>query len=456
MNEKLRPFTLGRVSAISAFKLLRDPLGTLTDYAKSGDIVQVRFGSRIVYLVSHPDLVKEVLVDRRDDFFKGRVQQGFKRVMGNGLLVTEGRFHTAQRSVIQPAFAHPRMPSYDATILAYISGAVGEWWDGQELEVCSEFKRLVSVLVARILFGADFRASGEKIRLAFQTLLTKGFYQALATIFYINSERNPVAGLLDSLPTPRSANYRTSIRTLESLITEILTSRENNPDRHDDLLDFLLHSNEYLGGRPLSKKQIRDEIATLLLASFETTAASLNWLFFLLAGAPSVERQLKIEIDTIFGGGPITSDGLRRLTKMRNALLEANRLYPPTWILGRVAVRDTFVGGIPIVSGSSIAISPWVMHRDSRFFDEPDSFRPDRWSEQTRTPSSPSAYIPFGLGHRSCVGEPLAKEIALATGATVMSKWRLELVPGQSVVPQARFSLMPKGGLRMTVRKWNR
>lgn len=454
MNERLPPFRFGRVSATSALRLLRNPLGTLTDCAKSGDIVQVRFGSRTVYLVSHPDLVKEVLVDRRDDFFKGRVQQGFKRVMGNGLLVSEGRFHSAQRSVIQPAFAHPRMPSYEATMFAHVKSAVDEWKDGQELEVCSEFESLVSVLVAQILFGADFRASGKRIRLALRTMLANGFYQAVATTIYNNSERNTLAGLFESLPTSRNANYRASIQTLESLITEILEIRERDPDGHNDLLDVLLHSNEYLGIRPLNRKQIRDEIATLLLSSFETTAASLSWLFYLLTGAPSVERQMKEEIDSTFGGGMMDSNGLHRLRKVRNAILEANRLYPPIWTLGRVAVRDTFIGGFPISSGSSIMISPWVIHRDPRFFDEPDSFSPDRWSK-TRTSPSPSAYIPFGMGHRSCVGEPLAKEIALATVATVMSRWRLELVPRRAVVPQARFLLMPKGGLRMIVRKWD-
>jgi cytochrome P450 len=224
-------------------------------------------------------------------------------------------------------------------------------------------------------------------------------------------------------------------------------------DRGDLLSMLLLAQDEEGDGGGMTDVHLRDEVMTLLLAGHETTANALTWAFYLLSQNPGAEERLHRELDAVLGGRPATTDDLPALGQAERVFAESMRLYPPAWGLGRRVVRDIEIGGFRVAAGSLVSVSPFVTHRDPRFWPDPLRFDPDRFLPEAKAARPRFAYFPFGGGSRQCIGEPFAWMEGVLVLATLAQKWRFTLAPGHPVETQALVTLRPRYGMRMVARR---
>jgi cytochrome P450 len=409
--------------------------------ATYGDIVTYRMGGEQVFLVSDPHLIKHILVTDNRNFIKGRGLQRAKRLLGEGLLTSEGQHHLRQRRLMQPAFHRDRIAGYGDTMVRYADRMRRQWQDGSTIDAAHEMMRLTLSIVGKTLFDADVEGRAREVREALSGVMESFWMMML-----------PFAELIEQLPLPRMRRVRAARERLDAIIYRFIAERRASGRDHGDLLSMLLAvRDEDRDSRGMSDAQVRDEAMTIFLAGHETTANALTWTWFLLSGAPEVESQMHAEIDRVLPGRlPAVAD-IPSLPFVERVVTESMRLYPPAWIIGRRALEAYPLGPYVAPARSLVLASPWVVHRDRRFFPEPDRFDPDRWDAAFRASLPPFAYFPFGGGPRRCIGESFAwMELVLVT-ATIAQQWKLRLVPGHPVEPQALVTLRTKHGMRMTL-----
>jgi cytochrome P450 len=421
----------------------RDPLGFLLRTARDypGDVVRFRQGPRDVYLVKHPDLVKDVLVTRQHDFSKSRALQWAKLFLGEGLLTSEGEFHTRQRRLAQPAFHRQRIGGYGADMVRRAVEARERWTAGDVLDLDVEMMRLTLAIVSRSLFGTDVAVAAGEIREDLSTIIS------LFPRFSL-----PLFGLIQKLPLPSNARFDRAVGRLDGIVHRLIAERRADGRDRGDLLSMLLLAQDEEGaGGGMSDRQLRDEVVTLLLAGHETTSNALTWTWYLLSQNPGVEARWREEMRTVLDGRPPAFEDLPALKYTEMVLAESMRLFPPAWGIGRRALRDVTVGGFEIAAGAILALSPYVVHRDERFWPDPLRFDPERFAPEARASRPRFAYFPFGGGARSCIGESFAWMEGVLLLAAIGQRWRLRLAPGHPVEPQALITLRPRHGMRMTV-----
>lgn len=422
----------------------RDPLAFLVGLARDypgADVVRFRPGPRDVYLLKHPDLIKDVLVTRQHDFGKSRALQWAKLFLGEGLLTSEGEFHTRQRRLSQPAFHRQRIGSYGADMVRRAVAARERWAPGDVLDVDVEMMRLTLAIVSSTLFGIDVATEAAEVREDLATII------ALFPRFSL-----PLFGLIQKLPLPSNARFDRAVGRLDGLVDRLIAQRRRDGRDRGDLLSMLLLAQDEEGdGGRMTDRQLRDEVMTLLLAGHETTANALTWTFYLLSQNAAAEARWREELRAVLAGRAPTVEDLPALRYTEMVLAESMRLYPPAWGIGRRALRDVVLGGFPIAAGSILALPPFVIHRDERFWPEPLRFEPDRFTAEAKAARPRFAYFPFGAGARSCIGEPFAWMEGVLLLATIGQRWRLRLLPGHAVEPQALITLRPRYGMRMSV-----
>jgi cytochrome P450 len=418
----------------------RDPLEFLTRIAREypGEVVRFRPGPRDVYLLKHPDLVKEVLVTRQHDFSKSRGLEWAKLFLGEGLLTSEGEFHTRQRRLAQPAFHRQRIGAYADDMVRRTVVARDRWSAGQPLDVDAEMMRLTLAVVSSTLFGTDVADAAEEVREDLATII------ALFPRFSL-----PLFGLIQRLPLPSNARFNRAVARLDALVYRVIAQRQREGGDRGDLLSLLLLARDEEGGGGMTDRQLRDEVMTLLLAGHETTANALTWTWYLLSGNPDVEARWREELREVLGGRTATVEDLPALRYTEMVLAESMRLFPPAWGMGRRALRDLTLGGFLIRKGAILALSPYIVHRDPRLWPDPLRFDPERFTAEAKAARPRFAYFPFGAGARSCIGEPFAWMEGVLLLATIGQRWRLRLLPGHPVEPKALMTLRPRYGMRM-------
>jgi len=430
--------------AVLPLALGREPLSYLRELARTyGDVAHITAAGEHIVVLSHPQLVKDVLITHQRNFRKGRGLERARKLLGNGLLTNEGEDHLRQRRLIQPAFHKERIASYATAMTGYADRVQSRWADGATLDVAEEMMRLTLGVVGRTLFDADVESQARNVGEALTSVLNSFWTTML-----------PFADLLEKLPIPLLKKGKDARAQLDAIIYGLIAERRKSPGDRGDLLSMLLLAqDEEQGGRGMTDAQVRDEAMTIFLAGHETTANALAWTWYLLSGAPEVEQQLHEEVDRVLAGRTPTVADLPRLQVVERVITESMRLYPPAWIIGRRAIGEYEVGGYTLPPRTIVLLSPYVLHRDARFFAEPDRFMPARWTPEFRQALAPFAYVPFGGGTRRCIGESFAwMELVLVTAA-IAQQWRLRLVPGHPVVPQPVVTLRMKHGLRMTVER---
>jgi cytochrome P450 len=419
--------------------LNNNPLEYFTGIAREyGDIAGLRILNFKTIFINHPDLIEEVLVANARMYTKGRVLRANRHVFGEGLLTSEGDFWLRQRRLSQPAFHRARIASYAATMVEYAQRIMDSWRSGEERDVHREMLRLTLQIVGKTLFDADVECDAQEVGKSLELLLEIGA-NFRRTIFVPHW-----------LPTPANLRVKREVAQIEKIIYRIISERRASGRDAGDLLSMLLAAQDEDGSR-MTDKQLRDETITLFLAGHETTASTLSWTWWLLAQNPAVEAKLHQELDAVLGDRTPTLDDLPKLVYAGHVITESLRLYPAAWGLARLAVEDHEVAGYPVTKGMGVTMAQWVVHRDPRWYDAPEKFRPERWENDLLKRLPRFAYFPFGGGPRQCIGNTFALMEATLILATIARKFRLRLVPDHPVVPLASITLRPRHGVRVRV-----
>ncbi len=422
--------------------LRRDSLAIYTRCAREyGDIATLRFGPKRIYVVSHPDLIDEVLVTRAANFTKHYGLRSGKRVLGNGLLTSEGDFWRKQRRLIQPAFTRERVASSGNTWVRLADRLREVWGVGETRDLHTDLSKVTLEIAAATLFGADdVTAEAAEVVKALQSL-TAGF----------NNRLFRLVRLPDSFPTPGNIRRERAAKRLDDIIFDLIRRRRASGS-HGDLLGILLNARDEDDGTRMSDQQLRDEALTLFLAGHDTTALTLSWAAYLLARHPEVALKLEAEADAVLARRAPTPNDLPRLRYAENVVQEVMRLYPPAPVIGRQAIEPCELAGYRIPARGTVLISQWVVHRDPRWYDEPEQFRPERWSGGLLRRLPRHAYFPFGGGPRICVGNHFAMMEAILVLAAVARNWHFEVPAGEgSVRPRPAVTLRPEGPIRLVV-----
>lgn len=437
-RDKFPPGPYAGLKGWSFRALNQSPLEMFSELARYGDIVGIRVVNFSNIFVNHPDLIEEVLVTHPRRYIKGRVLRANRHVFGDGLLTSEGDFWLRQRRLVQPAFHRARIAAYAETMVEYTQRMLESWRAGDERDVHQEMMRLTLQIVAKTLFDADVARDTQDVGKSLELLLELGadFRRTLFVPHWV--------------PTLTNLRIKREIAFIEGILYRIISERRASGRDTGDLLSMLLHAQDEDGSR-MSDKQLRDETITLFLAGHETTASSLSWTWWLLAQNPAVEAKLHAELDEVLSGRTPSIDDLARLPYTANVITESLRLYPPAWGLARVVVENHELGGYPVKKGMGVAMAQWVVHRDTRWYDAPEEFRPERWEGDFAKRIPRFAYFPFGGGPRLCIGNNFALMEAALILATVAQKYRLHLVPNHPVVPLASITLRPRYGVRVTL-----
>jgi cytochrome P450 len=419
-----------------------DPLATFSRWARDfGDIFYYRAGWLEVYFLNHPRFVESVLVDQHQNFRKDRVVRNTRWIFGDGLLTSEGPSWLRQRRIIQPAFHRERIASYVEAMTGYAEEMLGEWRDGETRDVHREMMGLTLRIVAKVLFGLEVKGESEKIAAALNVLIGQG-----------SGGKMVLPPILRYLPVPAMVRVRRAARELDEVAYEIIRQRRNNGHASGDMLAMLMQAQDADGSR-MSDQQLRDEAITFLLAGHETTALALSWAWYLLSQNPDVEKRLHAELEQVLQGRAPTAQDLPCLPYAERVMKEAMRLYPPGWAIARTVIREFEIGGYRVPANANVVMSQWVMHRDGRFFAEPEKFDPDRWLPERAQTVPKYAYFPFGAGPRGCIGSSFAMMEAMVLLATIGQRFQLRVVPEQAIVPMPSVTLRPKYGIRVMIQR---
>ena len=435
------------------YALMTDPLRVWTKahYREPVMFIESVLGPSCV--VSDPDGIRHVLLDnaanyRRDALARRILSPG----LGTGLLTVEGQAWRTQRRILAPLFNARTTESF-APAMAAAAGALADRWarrrDGQPMDVAPEMTRVTLDVLQRTIFTSGLATGPDEL--------------ASAINAYFNSfgrvDPMDVLGAPDWIPRITRLRGGTSLGFFDRMVTELIASRRallasGEPQTAPrDLLTLLLEASDPETGQGLSEDDVRANVVTFIGAGHETTANALTWTLFLLGAHPEVRAGVEAEIDREWDGSPAS---VERLPLLRAALDESLRLYPPVPSITREAIEADTVCGREIPAGTRIVVSPWIVHRHRTLWSEPDYFRPERFLGEARAAIPRFAYLPFGVGPRICIGAAFALQEAMIVLATVLSRFRLELVPGQDVMPRQRVTLRPANGLRMTIHRRER
>lgn len=422
------------------------PLEFLTQCAREyGDLVPLRLGLTPACLVTNPDYIEEVLKNR-ELFVKSRGFRALKSLLGEGLLTSEGDSWFRQRRLAQPVFHQKRIAGYGEVMVAYTERMLDTWQDGEVRNIHDDMMRLTLSIVMKTIFNSD---------------VTEGAAQSVASaldvaMHWFESKRKQNFLIWEWFPRPENIRYRNAINEMDQTIYAIIQERRTSGEDPGDLLSMLMQARDEETGSQMDDKQLRDEVATLMLAGHETTANALSWTWMLLAQHPPVLRKLQEELQTVLGGRVPSMADLPRLSYADRVIKESMRLYPPVALLGREAIADGEVfGQYTVPAGCVMMISQWVMHRDPRYFDDPEQFNPDRWAGDLEKQLPRGVYIPFGDGPRICIGKGFALMEAVLLLAAIAQKFELALVPDFPIVPQPSITLRPEYGIKMKLSRLN-
>ena len=429
----------------SAVEMRRDPLRLLTEARRRhGDFVRFRLGPYRIYLLAHPDYIEHVLQKNPRNYLK----DGYEhiKIVGNGLLSSEGDFWRGQRRIVQPVFHRERLKSMARTMTATTEDMLQRWRyhatdSAEPLDVDVEMSRLTLEITGRTLFSADVTGNAGEVGRALQTVLTLGFQRTGRFL--------PVPLVV---PTPDNRRYRAAVRKLNGVVDGLIAERRQSGEGRQDLLSMLLEARDE-NGEGMSPRQTREEAMTILTAGYETTARALTWTWYLLASHPEAREKLDKEVDEVLGGRAPGFEDLGRLSYTEMVFKESMRLLPPVWGLSRLVAEEDEVGGYRVPKGSRVVLSQYVTHRHPDFWGEPEKFDPERFAPEAVAGRPKYAHFPFSGGPRQCVGKEFAIMEAKLILAAIAQRYRLFLVPGHPVEPEPSFTLKPRYGVRMTLER---
>ena len=401
-----------------------------------------------IVLLNDPSDIREVLVDKAQHFIKERTQRRMKILLGEGLITADGETHKRHRRIAAPAFHRQRIQAYAGTIVEYAAATGEEWQPGKQIDIAAAMMRLALRITARTLFNTEVTPE----------------------IHTINDESNAVMEIYNELitlpraedllrwriPIPVLVRFRRSKARLNAVVDAMIARKQaesansSNPIR-GDLLSMLIaaRDEEPSGSRGLTSEELRDEVLTIFLAGYETVANALAWTWLLLGQNPAAETDLHAELDATLAGRLPTLEDLPHLPYTEMVLAESMRLYPPAWAMGRQAIQDVEIGPYRFPQGTYLFFSQYIVQRDPKYFPDPLTFRPERFTPEAKAQRPRFAYFPFGGGGRQCIGESFAWMEAVLVLATLAQRWRLSIVENQQIDIQPKITLRPKYGIQV-------
>jgi cytochrome P450 len=426
----------------SSLALLHDTLALLTSAARTyGGVARLRLGPRIRILLSRPEEIEQVLVVQQQKFSKSpMLRRVAERLLGQGLLTSEGELWRRQRRLVQPAFHRARIAEYAPVMAQAAQEQMGGWRAGQERDLAEEMMRVTLRIAVRTLFGAEIDDEAGAVDAAARTVER----------YDLRRLRSPV-NIPERWPTPANRRAARAHDYLDRVIYRIIERKRAESDGRGGVLSLLLAAMDEDGTR-MTPQQLRDETMTLFMAGHETTALALAWTWHLLGQHPAARARLEEELARILGGRAPTLADLDRLPYTEAVIQESLRLYPPAYILTRTSLAPVELGGYAFPENTTFLLSQWVTQRDQEFFAEPAHFRPERWLDRPGEPAAGApayAYFPFGGGPRRCIGQGFALAEAALVLATIAQRWRFHPPARPPVVPEPLVLLRPKHGIRM-------
>jgi len=408
-------------------------------FHRYGDLYYAPFLGRDVYVLRHPAHIEDALLTQGAKFGKpttGLTATNLERLLGQGLLNTNGDEWRRRRRLIQPAFSGRRLESYSEIVIDYTDERLARWRDGARIDLSREMMELTLRIVSRALFAHETSGEGDRVAEAMDT-----FRRSFGGIENL---------LPDWAPLPAKRRSLAALAAIDEIVYGMIdAATPASQGGGEDLLSILLDGSE---GERLERSELRDELLTLFIAGHETTSHALSWTFHLLARNPGALERSVAEVDTVLGGRTPTMADLPALPWSLKVLEEAMRIYPPAFAIARTSTEDATLGGYEIPAGADLAI--WILHahRDARWFADPLAFRPERFAPDARRSLPRCAYMPFGAGQRTCIGKRFALMEAHLVLARILQSFRLEGVPGHEVTPHMAVTMAPADGLPMVVR----
>ncbi|PSP73515.1 cytochrome P450 [Halobacteriales archaeon QH_9_66_26] len=423
----------------------RDPFTFIETLTRSyNGLSTFTLGSERTYLVTDPTDVERVLVSEASRFRKAQTMRtgSIDDLLGDGLLMSGGEFWQRQRQRAQPAFAPGRVANFGETISGYAEAMLDGWDEGDVVAIDPAMARITVKVIVSVMFGTELDDP--------TTETVQNNLEPLGKMF----EPKAAQFLLPEwVPTRERIEFERAVDNLEGVLDSLVRQRRGTEDGEMDLLSILLRAQGEVD--EVTDELVRDELMTMLLAGHDTTALSLTYTWYLLAQHPEIERRVHDEIDDVLGGEPPTADDVRDLDLTERVIQEAMRLYPPVYTIFREPSEDVRLGGYDVPEGSLVMLPQWGVHRDPRWYDDPETFDPDRWTNDRASDRPNYAYFPFGGGPRHCIGKHLSMLEAQMILATVARSYRLRLAPEQSADLDFAPSLTmhPSEPIRMEVRK---
>ncbi len=433
---RLPPGPPGRFLTGHLRELRTDLLGLYTRCIRQyGDVALLRFGLRPVWLLGHPDLVEQVMTSR--NFAKHYALRMNRMLLGNGLLSSEGDFWLRQRRLMQPAFLRDRLAGYAEVMVECSERQARSFHDGDRRDIHADMRQLTMAIAARTLFGADVHGQGPAVTSAL-----------IAVMDNFNRRLFSILQLPESVPTPGNLRARRAVKRLDAILYGLIDQRRAREG--DDLLSILLRARDEQDGSGMTDQQLRDEAMTLFLAGHETTALALTYTLYLLAGHPDAQEEVRREMFDVLGDRPASAADVPHLRFTDLVVTESMRLYPPAYVIGRESVEACALGGYDLPAGCAVLMPQWVIHRDPRFYDEPERFLPRRWADGLLRRLPRFAYYPFGGGPRICIGNTFAQMETVLVLAALCRHWRIGRATTEPIRFKPRLTLAPLGPVELT------
>ena len=427
-------------TAWTRLQLFFDPLRTVAQrFDHYGDAYRVQYPSGALYVLRHPDHIRDVLVSNAAAFDKQHSAfRLLSRVLGEGLLTTDGELWRRQRRMVQPAFARSRLEQYSAVMVDEAERCRARLTHLDHADLSREMNALTLRIVTRTLFGQRSADSGQTAR-AMQDLNTMLTTPPQWFAIWPGARRR----------------FERSVAQLDAIVDGLIEAKRRElsiaNSEGSDLLSALMLARDEEHGDALTARELRDQLLTLYLAGHETTSHALTWTLYLLSQHPRALTALQAELQSVLGGRPPTFDGLPALKYTEQVLKEGLRLYPPAFTLPRHACMDTSIGPYPVAKGSEVVIWIYHVHRNPRFYPEPERFDPDRFTQEQEAARPKYAYLPFGAGQRACIGQMFAMLEAQLILATLLQNLRFDYARKRPPGIRMGVTLAPRGGMPMRV-----
>ena len=427
-------------------QMRQNPMAFLESVAAEyGGIARINMGAYYSYLVSEPRLIKEVLVDNFDKYKKNTRYKQVRMVIGEGMLLSEGMVWKEQRTHAQPKFTAKALN----TQLDWISRLAAQFMDswqapaeaGDPIELEYQFNLLTQLLAGVWVMGGGFRKRAPAVA---------GIYNQIRMNWPEMTDLK--ASLLSAKNLRKAVNFRLALRQLNRCVYGLL---EEYPSVMQEDIGFLKHLIEDVEAPERwirqNRRSLRDQVLTLFVTAFETTATSLCWTMYVIDRYPEVKQRIYEELNSVVGDRELTPDLLNRLEYTEKVIKESLRLYSSVHSFSRVALQDHLIGGYRVPKDTTVIISSYVTHRLAQYWEDPNRFDPERFDKVRSVGRSRFAYIPFAAGHRNCIGSHMALMQSKLVVALIMQRYELSLFPGHVVEPQAATTMRPKYGMKMSI-----